>query len=60
MNEIELIGGPFDGACAEDGGELSEGDHIVIETDDWPKVIYTLQEGCLKFDASLTFGRTAA
>ena len=57
MKEIELIGGPFDGAVVADNDVLVEGDHIVVEPDYSIKAFYVYQHGLFEFDSWLTYGQ---
>lgn len=57
MKEIELIGGPLDGAHAEDDDRLVEGQNVFVHDDNGVGIIYTVHDGCLEFNSRLTFGR---
>jgi len=57
MKEIELIGGPLDGAHAEGDKILKDGENILIEDDEVGGAVYTVHDGVLEFNAGLTFGR---
>jgi hypothetical protein len=56
MRNLELIGGPLDGAMAEDDESLREGDNVLVEGDNGELAVYTLHLGLLEFNAPITFG----
>ena len=57
MRDLELIGGPLDGAHAEDNERLKDGENILIEDENGGAgAVYTVHHGALEFNAQLTFG----
>ena len=56
MKDVELVGGPYDGALAETAATLHEGDWIVVENDHASGAIYTMHGNVLLYDSEKTFG----
>jgi len=56
MKDIELVGGPLDGAHAEEIGLISEGQNIFVQGEDGTEIVYTLHNGLLEYNSHLTYG----